>query len=616
MGNLIKDFWTYQGYYGITEVVGGPLEYRKVEGKYETRIEKALEYLLTPGLRMLSHMSMQTYNTYLNKTGRALRDETEKAYYPMFFELETKVKPDSFKVDWKHKEMAFDRQYKEMLMEAYLLVTYLIYEMGMEEKDVLILLNNSRSIYVMLNPVCYNLTPAKDLHVIYSEMYRHISQGVSLEYADKLIYKHNGLMKTPNTWYNNGYFVPITYQELRELRNNPSIKGELTKNKRSLNYDVPGSYCPAITELYETAKENIKIKPVSSYTYSGKIPGPGQIQKGTGENKTVQLYKPGQRNCVNYIHENEIEDGKKNFALVSVAYHYKALGYSQEQTYEILQEIADKWDYESPNRIHAKAKSVYRNKKKFACDKAKEILGLEDCTCENCPFNPYKKAEKQEYKQFKIQRVIIDALWRNKASLRHYKAVLQLSRNNLFNRWFSLTAEGLQERTIKELCKLSGTNFVFSQNGDSVMLYNKVQDQGPYWKLPNEFWDNGVYNQFGEQLKHYLKLLFCGYKVSKDGSYIQTRVGMERIQELLGYKTINGVYKLLQKLKGLGFAVYNQGKLFAIYLQSYKIININDRRKRKYTAAADFQRVESMAAGGEPFMINKSTDDRGSPDTG
>ena len=611
VGNLIKNFWTYQEYYGITEVVGGPLEYRKVEGKHETRIEKALEYMLTPGLRLLSHMSIQTYNTYLNRTGRNLRDETEKAYYPMFIELETKVKPDSFKVDLKHREMAFDRQYKEMLMEAYLLVTYLVYEIGMEEKDILILLNNSRSIYVMLNPVSYGLTPDKDLHIVYNEMYKLISEGISLEYVDDQMYKHNGLMKTPNTWYSGGYFVPISYQELRELKNNPGLKGELTKNKRSLNNDVPGSFCPALAELYEKAKENSKTKTVS-YKLQGTI------QKATGENKVVQLYKPGQRNCVNYIHGNEIEDGRKNFALVSVTYHYKGLGYSQEQTYEILQEIADNWDYESPNRIYAKVKSVYRNKKKFSCDKARETLGLDECTCENCPFNPYKKVEEHEYKHFNIQRVIVDALWRNKASLRHYKALLQLSRNRLFNRWFSLSTEGLQERTIKELCKLSGSNFIFSQNDDSVMVYNKVQNQGPYWKLPIEFWDNGVYNQFGEQLKHYLKLLFCGYKVNKGGSYIQTRVGMERIQELLGYKTINGVYKLLLRLKELGFAVYNRGKLFAIYLQSYKIINIEDRReKRKYIADIDFQRIgESVAAGGKSLIINKNMDNYDSPDTG
>jgi len=606
LGNLIKDFWTYQAYYGITEVVGGELEYRKVKGKYETRIEKALEYMMQPNLNLLSHMSMQTYNTYLNKNGRTVRNETEKAYYPMVIELETKVKQEL------NKE-AFDRQYKQMLIEAYLLVTYLIYEMYMEEKDILILLNNSRSIYVMVNPVSYNLIPSRDLHCVYSEMLKLISEEVSLDYADKQIYKHNGLMKTPNAWYKNGYVVPISYQELKDLRDNPKLKGVLTKEKRTLDYDIPGAFCPSMEELYEKAKDNIETKPVSSFSGYQNLPPKDPV---IYEKKSVvKIYKADHRNCVSYIEKNEIEDGRKNFALVSVAYHYRGLGYTQEQTYEIMQGIANDWKYENPNRIKSKVKSVYRNTKKFSCDNAKENLGLDNCTCEKCPFNPYVKIDKQEHKQFRIQKVVVDALWKNKASLRHYKALLQLSRKRLFNHWFTLSAEGLQERTIRELCKLSGDNFVFHQNGESVLIYNKVQDKGPYWKMPVEFWDNGTYNQFSEHLKHYLKLLFCGYKASKDGRYIQTRVSMERIQELLDYKTVNGVYKLLQKLRGLGFAVYNQGKLFAIYMQSYKVIDIDDRReKHKYTTA-EFQTVQRRAAGAETF-INKNTDDRGSPDTG
>lgn len=594
MGNLIKDFWVYQNYYGITEVVGGPLEFRKAENKYETRIEKAIAYMMKPGLKLLSHMSVQTYNTYLNKDNRASRNEDEKAYYPMIIELETKVKPDSFELDHKGMEMKFDMQYREMIAEAYLLVTYLIYEKGMEEKDILIMLNNSRSIYILMNPVSYGLKPAKDLHKVYNEMYNILAEDVSLVYADKQMYKSNGLMKTPNAWYKDGYFVPISYNELKQLQKDPGLKSKLTRNKRTLDYDIPGISCPAISEIYETARDRANTHELRQIKSS-------YLGCSAGETKKI-VYMPGQRSCTNYIHKNEIEDGRKNFALVALAYHYKSQGYTQEQTYEILQTVADKWNYETPNRIKAKAKSVFRGTKKFCCDKAKECLGLEDI-CNNCQFNSNRNNVQPEGTRFKIQKVVIDSLWRNKASLRHYKALLQLSRKSLYNKWFSLEAEGLSKRTIKELCKLSGESFIFSQNGDSVMVYTKVDYKTQYCMLPNAFWDQAIYNQFGEQLKHYLKIIFTGYKISKNGKYINSRVGMKRIQELLNYETLNGVYKFLQKLRALGFAIINKGKLFAIYFESFKIINIEDGIKKGKSVSAKYYMDENDVD--EPVGFNE-----------
>lgn len=554
MGNLIKDFWTHENYYGITEVVGGSLEYRKSENKYETRIEKALAYMLRPKIRMLSHMSVQTYNQYLNKDGRLLRDDNEKSYYPFVIELETKVKPDSI------PEIEFKRQYREMLMEAYMLVTYLIFVVGIEEKDILIMVNNARSVYILINPVSYELIPSNKNHLIYKEMFKLLCEELSLSYADIQIYKHNGLMKTPNTYYNGGYFVPISYEELKLLRDNAGLKKELTRNKRSMDYEVPGKYSMGMAALYQKAKDNINDCKV----------------RNIKENK-VSNFEVKERNCVKYILENVIEDGRKNFALVSVVYNLKEQGHLKEITNEAIIKIANDWGYENERRMEAKVKSIYKSNKNFSCDKARACLGLDEL-CKTCSCN--LKNREKVYFRFKVHKTIIEDLWDSEASLRHYITYLILCRKDLFNKWFSLETQGINIRTLRELCKLSG-QLMFKQDGGSVFIYNKLQDSDVrFYLIPNSFIDNETYKMLDCQLKHYLKLLFTGYKTGKDGNYIQTNVKIDKIKGILNYRSMDGIYKLLQKLKRLGLAVFKNGKLYALYYRSYRVIDIKSRASK------------------------------------
>lgn len=553
MGNLIKDFWTYKDYYGINEVVSGSLEYRSVENKKETRVEKALEYTFKNKKKELSHWSIQKYNTYLNKTGKTNRTENESSYYPMFFEFETKIKDDG--------SSEFKEQYKEMVTEAYLMATFLIYEKGVEEEDLLILLNNHRSVYIMINPVAYGLKPAIDLHKVYREMYNIISEEICLKYIDKTLYKHSGLMKTPNSWYNGGYVVPITYAELRDLKADPKLKSELTREKRSLDHEVPGKLSPGLYKIFEAAKFKIR----------------GQKERHA-ENSNVVYFNTSStnRSCVQYILENDIEVGHRNYALVSVAYHYKSMGYTIDQVFDILQKLAEKWNMEDTSKdIMAKVKSIFRGTKKFACESAQAYLCLEKGLCEKCKYNPFKEKKEDKNEKFKLQKVLIDNLWENKASTRHYIALLQITRNNNFNKWFVPETEGLTSRTIKELCKLSH-NLIFSQNGDSVMVYNKLSEskEDKFCLILNEFLDSGEYLTLGDQLKHYLRLLFTGYKTR--GKYVQTRVGKERIKKLLNYATENAVYKFIKKLVDLGLAVFKDGKLFSLYFKSYKVVEVSE----------------------------------------
>jgi len=560
LGNLIKDFWTYKEYYGINEVVSGSLEFRFIENKKETRVEKALKYAFNSKRKELSHWSMQKYNTYMNKTGKTNRTENESSFYPMFFEFEPKLKDDGSK--------EFKQQYREMLNEAYLMATFLIYEKGVEEQDLLILINNHRSVYIMINPVTYDLKPAADLHKVYREMYDIISQEICLKYVDSTLYKHNCLMKTPNSWYNGGYVVAISYTEMRALKDDPELKTQMTKEKRSLDYDVPGTFAPAFGHIYEKAKNNVRDTKKEE-----KI-----------NNKTKVMAYPGKcnRSCVDHILKNDIEVGHRNYALVSVAYQYKSMGYTIDQVFNMLQELAAKWGMEDDSKdIMAKVKSIFRGTKKFSCESAQTYLCLEKGLCEKCKYNPFKEKENNKYKtKFKLQKAILDEFWTNKASTRHYIALLQLSRNDLFNKWIVPENEGLTIRNIKEMCKLS-QNLIFSKNGDSVMIYNKLNElkEEKFCLISNEFWDKSEYKTLGDQLKHYLRLLFTGYKTRE--KYVQTRVGKERIQELLEYGTQNAVYKLIKKLVDLGMAVFKDGKLFSLYFMSYKIIEVDEYKESK-----------------------------------
>lgn len=596
MGNLIKDFWVYQykgrEYYGIVEVVGGTVEQNRSSiEKKETRIEKALAYMLTPGVRFVSHMGMQSYNEYLNKSGRSKRADNEESFYPMFFELEPS-KDDA------------GGEYQLMVCEAYKLVTYLVYEKGINERDILILLNNSRSLYIMVNPVTYGLRPGRNLHKIYREIYNELDEILDFQYVDEKMYRYNGLMKTPNCWYKGGYFVPITYDELRNLMKNPGLKKELTKDKRSLDYNVPGEASPAFTELYNRAKERVLKQQDKEKSPNRR---PDQVN-ASGSLSYIRMPK-----CIEYALNNKLDKGIRNSALVSVAIHFRNQGQSQKQVEDLLLELAGKWEHDETTQVvKAIAKSIFHNKTNFSCKDARIRLKLKEGFCKDCPLA--KGSGQGNYTRFKIHRTIINELWDNKASLRHYIAYLELSRNNLYNRWFSLETVEATERTIRELCNKSN-NLVFSKNGDSVMVCNKLLDiqDAVYNLIPNKFFDDRDYKQIDHHLKHFLKLIFTGYKLSKEGTYIKARVGKKRIMELLGYKTEDAVYKLFRKLNGLGLTIFNNGKLFAVYYESYKVIDIKEYREEIKLATS---LREARVAGELVIYCNKFTDDHGSPDTG
>lgn len=580
MGNLVKDFWTYtyknKSYYGICEVVGGDLKKRSSKKKYETKINRALAYMMRDDINYyVSHMSIQTYNAYLGE--RPGREENEETYYPFFIEIEPHEKAGN----------EFLNQYKVAVCETYHLVRFLMNELGVKEDDIVIMINAARSLYVHINPKAYGLKPSRELHLIYKEMYNILSQKIlevakedymdsysypyadtSIEskttyfdYADDKMYKYNSLIKVPNAYYKGGYQVQISFEELTKLLQDPKAKKELTRSKRDiLNKKVPGELSKSLQRIYIEAKERVKQTKLK-YKKNTET-----REKASEKVSYIKLGKPG---CIEHIERSILEKGIRNSGLVSLAIYYKNMGYTQKQVIDILLEYADKWKHdEDESIIKAKVRSVFRKDTTFSCQYVREYIG-EECSC--CSSCKYKKKEK---KAFKIHKTIIDDLWTNKASKRHYIAYLKLSREDLYDTWFNPKEIGMNDRDIRELC--NRTSFLKRiKNRDKICIMNNANLKA--YLLPNAFIDMEAYKQLGEHLKHYLKLIFSGYKAFD--KYIIMRVTKERIKEILEYDSNSGVNKFIKKLKDLGYLVTKKKYVVALYYTSNKVINIDDHRK-------------------------------------
>lgn len=566
MGNLIQDFWIYtwkgKSYYGLIEVVKGDLQYRRIDGKFENHITKALEYTMRNDV--LSHMSLQTYVDKLK--GRTNRDADEETYYPFVIEYEPHLTKN---------EPGYKKEYKEAIGEALRTVKYLIYDKNINEKDILVMINNSRSIYVMVNPKVYGLRPNTRLGKIYEEMLNSLNEDLGFKYVDKNIYSVHKLIKTPNAWYKGGYFVHINIRELEALYVHPEGRDFLTSKKRSLDIIVPGEKSEAFTQLYENAIDNISDVKI--------------FRDKKGRNNQVKFIERNQSNCVKYLEKNIIEKGCRNSALISVAIHYKEKGYTQDQVEQKLLQLASKWRHdENYRQIGSQVRTVFREDYNFSCEKARAVLDIDmDSICQGCPYN---KSCSIKVTKLEIHKDIIEDLWINKASTRHYTAYLELSRKKLFNKWFVPAEEGLNERTVRELCTFSN-KLVRQKHKDQIFIDYKAE--GKTYYLPVEFVDEKVYEQLGEYIKHYLKLIFKGYWSYQ--RYIIMKVSKNKIQEDLGYTNIHGVYKLLARLKDIGLAVIKKGNLVAIYYESYKVIGIEEFKDSKL-AKEELQDINVLGA--------------------
>lgn len=585
MGDLIKDFWTYtykgRSYFGIVEVVKGDLIYRKAEGKYETRVEKALAYV--EGTDVLSHMSVQSYVSYLSKSQRESRTAEDQAYYPFYLEFEPKLKPG---------QAGFNQEYESTAEEAHRAAQYLIYEYGVDPGDLLIVITNSRSIYLFVNPKAYNAVPSNKQHLIYKRMFEQLDNEIGLQYVDESHFRFNGLIKTPGAYYAGGYVVPITLQELKVLSGDVAQKAKLTQTKRALPKTAPGAIAAGLIDLYRDARELIESQREKKQI---EIEQPVHTAAMRSDRVAMDnvLYMPQVANCVKRIEAHGAEQGQRNFALVSLAIAYKNAGYSEAQVYDIVQAAADKWQHDESARVVAsKVRTVFKKDYRFSCEYIKDHVDL--CSaCEGCRFKKGSKTgENGVVTKFRVNRGIIALLKEQKASLRHYKAYLIMSRYQLLGKAFKPEEYHLDPRTIRELAKMANGTRTLSGGFVTVIL----PSDGHNYMFPVEFVDTDVYNALGEKLKAYLTL-YTRFVFKAGDRYGLMRIKAATVASALGYEHNSSAYKLIRELASLGYAVFKNGYLFTLYFESYKLISLQEYKAAKVRKATQKRPAEGLKTG-------------------
>lgn len=536
MSNVIKDFWTFQyknkNYFGICEVVKGDIEKRTTK-VYETHIEKALAYTMRN--KCLSHMSIQKFSTW--KTSEKRKDSEDK-YYPFTIEFEPQLNNN---ID-----------YADAVMEADIFVNHLI-QNGVNSKDILILISNSKSIYVLVNPKVYGLKPSSKLHSIYMEMYKQINKEYGFKSVDlSIIGSSYKLMKTPNSWYAGGYFTYISVQQLGNLMLDDSLKSKYTKARKSLDYEVPGQACIYLMNVYNEAR----IRAENYYNSDSYT-----LLEDQQECK--------ERKCVKYIRKAIIEKGIRNYALVSVGLNLKESGFSKAAVEKELIELGKRWNHdERPEQIKSKVSSIFRTNKRFKCDYARTLLG--ELGVENmCSKCQYCYERKKVSNDIWIHSKIINDLWSNKASTRHFLLYIELAKKNLINRWFNPLDEKINERTLRELNRK--TEFLErKKDGDFIFMKMALETKGMY-KLPGDFLITTA-KDLGDYIKHYLKLLVKGYRAFN--TYLLVRISKLKIKQELRYSNISSVYNLLKVLKDAGLIITKKNHVMCLYFKSFKVIDI------------------------------------------
>lgn len=540
MGNLIKDFWTYRykkkKYFGIVEVIkGNDLGQNRSNKKYETHIQKALKYTMNNDV--LSHMSIQTFSSWLKH--RTIREDEEQRYYPFVIEFEPKLENNTTYID--------------AVFEANKYVQYLNTELMINREDILIMINNSKSIYVFTNPKSYAAKPETRLNEIYYEMYSKIKKKLGLKNVDESIVNSKyKVMKTPNSLYKGGYFVRISHEELIKLHLGSVSKEQLTKTKRSLDIEVPSQISLKASRAFNAAKKKILY---------------GKIDE---TDSSDSLENPCGGKCVQYLLTHMIEKGDRNFGLVSVGIYLKSLGYTEQETIKNLIELGESWKHdESERKIISKVNTIYRRNYNFSCKYVKgylENMGIENI-CSKCPFAKKAAGNKTG---IDIDSAVINDLWKKKGSTRHYLMYLEFVNRDLFNKNINIQEENINERTLRELCKLAGFTRHKVEGVNCVFRIEYKPKENTY-TLTKEFIEQSAFT-LGESLKHYLKLLTKGYKATE--KYIMIRASKDNLMKELKYENVSSLYKLFNKLSALGLIKLHKKSVYTLYYKSFKITEL------------------------------------------
>lgn len=552
IGNFIEQMFIYnminkegksQNYFGIHEVVLGEFSQNRAEKKYETHIEKVLEYpIKNKSNKELSHMSLQSHCTFLNKQNRNLRtEELDDRYYPFTLEFESSKKKDNI----------------DVLFEVAQYIQYLNKDLNIDEKDIVIIVNNSKSTYVMVNPKAFGLKPRKNVHRVYTEMYKKIKEELGLKFVDESVVNSSyRLIKTPGSYYKGGYVNYVSIDEFMMLMVGQLTREDLTKEQRDIRkLELSGNISIKMAKLYQEAKDKVEKFLKENKGYKG--------------NKVLSL--PGTecvRECVKALINMPIMDkGNRNNFLVSIALGLSEANYSEDEIKEVLRRKAIEWKHdESLNAVENKYKSLKRNRTNFSCDKAKMLFeeeGLSLC-CNVC-----KKAINSIY----ISRNIIETIYNNKGALRHYRAYLELEKQNVLGRYFNLDEVGIKAATLKELAKKMNGKLEKKEG-----LFKLTVKRGKaIYRLPLNYIENAV-DVLDQKIGKVLMLIVKAYSSNVYGAFIS--LGVAKIAEYLAFKNERSVYNFLKELENLGFLTKNKNGI-TVYYKNRKVVSLKEEKENR-----------------------------------
>ena len=542
--NKLREFDnTIQRYGGIHEVVRGEFSQNRAEKKYESHIEKILAWPIENRWnKELSHFSLQGFCTYLNKQKRVIRsEELDDRYYPFVLEFESNN----------------SKEQSDVIYEAAMYIQHLIKEYNVDEKDIVIVITPSKSIYIWVNPKVFGLVMGKNVHRVYTEMYKHFKKELGLKYVDESVVNSSyRLIKTPGSYYKCGYVNHITLEELLQLMTGQKTRKQLTKHQRDIRkLCLPGVQSLKLSKLYKKADKKVK----------------NSMKKAeVKEVKTLNL--PGNkeitRECVKtLIDMTLIGKGNRNNFLVTIILGLAESGYSKDEIIEVLKRKAAEWNHDENIRaVVNKYYSLEKNGTKFSCDKVKMLFEEEGLTL-NC--GACKKAINNS---IYISRSLIENIYKNKGAVRHYKAYLQLEKENLLGKFFSLDEVNINARTLNELVKLTNGKLEKKSNG----LYKLTVKRGKaIYRLPVDYIENAA-DILDQKLGKVLMLIVKSYSNNRYGAFV--KLSIIKIAEYLGYKSEKSVYKFLKELEDLGFVTKNNNGI-TVYYKSRKVINLEEERE-------------------------------------
>ena len=542
--NKLREFDnTIQRYGGIHEVVRGEFSQNRADKKYESHIEKILAWPIENRWnKELSHFSLQGFCTYLNKQGRVIRsEELDDRYYPFVLEFESN---DS-------------KNYFDVICEAAIYYQELVKEYNVDPKDIVIIITPGKSIYIWVNPKAFGLVMGKHVHRIYTEMYKHFKKELGLKYVDESVVNSSyRLIKTPGSYYKGGYVNYITVDEMMQLMTGQKTKKELTKHQRDIRkLYLPGVQSLKLSNLYKKAEKKVK-----------------KLMEKAKEKEVKTLSLPGNkeitRSCVKYLIDTPlIEKGNRNNFLVTIALGLSQDNYSEIEIKEVLRRKAIEWKHDESLRVvENKYRSLLKNNTKFSCDKVKMLFEEEGLTL-NC--GACKKAINNS---IYISRSLIENIYKNKGAVRHYKAYLQLEKENLLGKFFSLDEVNINARTLNELVKLTNGKLEKKSNG----LYKLTVKRGKaIYRLPVDYIENAA-DILDQKLGKVLMLIVKSYSNNRYGAFVKTSV--IKMAEYLGFKNERSVYTFLKELEDLGFVTKNDNGI-TVYYKSRKVINLDEERE-------------------------------------